>query len=177
MLTHRLQVLAYATLVVLLMGLEISWRLDDRRPGVISLHSKLGLLRYMHRSIVSSEGCSALFSRLTPPRHFKAYRKVRPAATGCAQDLSDQEWQLLRRLSLPLTVVLALFVVCSRLVRSAVVVALDLWPSSASIHTRTISKTPAPVQVASFWPRYRTAFYVAAGLAFTGGAFLSIIEL
>ena len=60
--------LAYATLVVLLAGLEVSWRLDDRRPGVISLHSKLGLLRYMHRSIVSSAGCFALFPWLTLPR-------------------------------------------------------------------------------------------------------------
>ena len=65
--------LAYATLVVLLAGLEISWRLDDRRPGVISLHSKLGLFRYMHRSIVSSAGRFALFLwQSAHPGHFNA---------------------------------------------------------------------------------------------------------
>ena len=49
-----MQVIVYAALNLILAGFSISRRLDDRRPGVIGLHSRLGLHRLMGYSIVST---------------------------------------------------------------------------------------------------------------------------
>ena len=50
-----MQVSLYALLVLVYAALDTSWKIDDRRPGIVSLHARLGLVRYMHYSQVGGK--------------------------------------------------------------------------------------------------------------------------